>query len=206
MLQWEGSGEAKGSNEQTVGKRNGSVAGDARGGRVGIEGSSQLSLDDAFDILSNQRRRHVLQHLLSAPSESVQLGEMAEYVASSENDKDVSEVTSTERKRVYIGLYQNHLPRMDAVDVIDFDADRKEIRPGAHATDLARYLHDTQQRRRGNGDWAQYYLFLATCSGLVVLASVPTGGFLEDYRLLVFCVTITCLFVLSLVQLTRQAG
>ncbi|MFB6358651.1 MAG: hypothetical protein ABEJ96_06540, partial [Thiohalorhabdaceae bacterium] len=53
-----------------------------------------------------------------------ELGDLAEHIASIENDKPEVALSSTERKRVYVALYQCHLPKMDDIGVIDFDEDR----------------------------------------------------------------------------------
>lgn len=200
MLQWEGSREGEERDpEQSI------VDGD-EGGQLRVEVPSNLSLDDAFDILSNQRRRHVLQYLLDADADSVELGEIAEHVAALENDKDTSTLTSNERKRVYVGLYQNHLPRMDAVDVIEFDADRKQIRLGTNATELERYLQCKPRGTPGGtgSRWPLYYFLVAVCSVLAVLGSLLINGFSTNHRVLLAAGTIACFVVLPLVQLVQQ--
>lgn len=98
-----------------------------------------LPLDLAFEILKNGRRRMVLEELAAAGGE-VTLGELSETIAARENDKTVAEISSEERKRVYVGLYQAHLPKMDGADVVQFNKDRGLISPGTHADLLERYL------------------------------------------------------------------
>ncbi|WP_449404894.1 DUF7344 domain-containing protein [Haloferax elongans] len=48
---------------------------------------------------------------------------IAEEVAARENNCTVAELTSTQRKRVYISLEQNHLVTMDGI--IDYNDDKK---------------------------------------------------------------------------------
>lgn len=55
---------------------------------------------------------------------------LAESVAAVENNKDVASVTGTERKRVYVSLYQLHLPKLDDYNVVDFSKQRKTVRRG----------------------------------------------------------------------------
>lgn len=100
---------------------------------------AEIPLDVVFDILSNERRRHVLRYL-HTESPSTTLGDLAEYIAAIENDKPESALSSTERKRVYISLYQSHLPKMDTADVIDFDVDRKTVELADNASYLAQFL------------------------------------------------------------------
>lgn len=103
------------------------------------ESSGPLPLDVAYELLSASRRRHVLYYLLDE-AESTTLGDLAEHLAAIENDKPRRAVSASERKRVYIALYQCHLPKLDDADVIDFDSDRGTVDRGANAASLVDYL------------------------------------------------------------------
>lgn len=76
-----------------------------------------LSLSDAFALLRNDRRYWVVSHLAKT-AESATLSELAERRAAEECDCPLEQVTSDERKRVYIALYQAHLPRLVDADVL----------------------------------------------------------------------------------------
>lgn len=82
-----------------------------------------IGLDEVFGILQNRRRRDVLRYLLEHPTET-RLGDLAEQIAARECGKAVSKLDSQERKRVYISLYQCHLPKLADVGVIDYDKPR----------------------------------------------------------------------------------
>ena len=88
--------------------------------------SGSLSLDERFEILKNERRRIILQYL-KAVDGAVKLDEVADHVTAIENDTEIGAITSDERKRVYVGLYQFHLPKMAKMRVIDYDQDRGDI-------------------------------------------------------------------------------
>jgi hypothetical protein len=103
-----------------------------------------FSLDDAFDVLRNRRRRDILKHLAAADDNTATLSDLAEQVAAKENGIDRSELTSTQRKRVYIGLYQCHLPKMDDLGVIDYDQDRGTV-VLENGSKLLSYLPDTAE-------------------------------------------------------------
>jgi hypothetical protein len=102
-----------------------------------------LPLDQTFEILKNQRRRYVLQYLDDADG-PVSLSDLAEQIAAWENGKEVREITSSERKRVYVGLYQCHLPKMAGMDVISFNKPRGIIEPGEHIDAFDQYLRPTE--------------------------------------------------------------
>mgnify|MGYP006273651751 CR=1 FL=1 len=126
-----------------------------------------VDLDHVFDVLRNQRRRDVLRYL-EASSDPIPIGELAEQLAAWENDKSVAELTSSERKRMYVGLYQSHLPKMDDLDVVDFDKPRGVVAPGTDIDAFAQYL----ERPGSNGGWAiAQYAGLLSLLGAVLLGA-----------------------------------
>jgi hypothetical protein len=132
----------------------------------------KLPLDQVFEILKNQRRRTVL-HYLNEHEGPVSLGDLAEHVAAVENDTTVAQITSNERKCVYVGLYQCHLPKMDNMDIVAFNQNRGRIELGPNASQLDTYLSTEETTTR---PWPLYYA-LAVLGGAVVLAvSVATGS------------------------------
>ena len=98
-----------------------------------------IELDQVFGLLRNRRRRDVLRYL-SETDEQVRIGELAEAIAARECDKPVRQITSQERKRVYIGLYQGHLPKMDDCGVIEYNRQRGIIDHGPNYEVLVGYL------------------------------------------------------------------
>lgn len=88
--------------------------------------SSALSLDTTYELLKNRRRRDVLEYLRAHDGEGT-LSDLAEEIAARENSIEVSQLSGAQRKRVYIGLYQAHLPKMDSAGVIDFDKNRGTV-------------------------------------------------------------------------------
>ncbi|MFA9427620.1 ArsR family transcriptional regulator [Natronorubrum sp. A-ect3] len=129
----------------------------------------RLSKDVIFELLKNRRRREVLAYLLEA-EETVTLGELAEQIAAWENDTDVAALSSDQRKRVYVALYQTHLPKMDDAGIVEYDQDRGLISLADNADLLMMYL-DTDTHRQDR--WDRWYAALS-----VVGAALVTGAFL----------------------------
>lgn len=102
-----------------------------------------IELDQVFELLRNRRRRDVLWYLLET-DEQMSLSDVAESIAARECDKPVSQITSQERKRVYIGLYQGHLPKMDDYGAIDYDQQRGTIERGPNFSVFVDYLPDDE--------------------------------------------------------------
>lgn len=108
-----------------------------------------LPLETVFDILRNERRQRVLGYVLVADEDVVSIGDLAEHVAAIENDVSVTALASQQRKRVYVALYQCHLPKMADAAVVAFDKDRGTIRPGENIDQLSPYL---ESRRTDSPD------------------------------------------------------
>lgn len=83
-------------------------------------GPEAFTKNTIFDVLRNSRRRMVLRYLLRE-SEPVQMGDLAEHVARLEHDAGYGPVSSKQRKRVYVALYQSHLPRMRDAELVTYD-------------------------------------------------------------------------------------
>ncbi|WP_265108464.1 DUF7344 domain-containing protein [Halosolutus halophilus] len=101
-------------------------ASDAPSAEPRSEGAS-LSPDDAFHVLRPFRRRETIRYLLDA-DDVVKMGDVADHVAAREHETSVADLTPTQRQRVYIPLYQSHLPKLDEAGVIEYDKPRGIVR------------------------------------------------------------------------------
>lgn len=150
----------------------GDVGGESLQGDSSESGDSvteALPLDQVFGILKNQRRRYVLRYLYEADGQ-VSLSDVAEQIAAWENDKDIQQISSKERKRVYVGLYQCHLPKMDGVDVVSFNKPRGTIELGENAERLQKYL-DTGEKA-SEAPKHVYPVMLSLVGALVLAAAL----------------------------------
>jgi anion-transporting ArsA/GET3 family ATPase len=109
----------------------------------GATARASIPKDDAFHILQNARRRATLRYIL-AHTDRAQfvMRDVTEAVAAWEYDTSVERLDSDQRQRVYIALYQSHLPKLDDHDVIDYDQSRGIIEPTELVGALAPYLDD----------------------------------------------------------------
>jgi hypothetical protein len=102
-----------------------------------------ITKDDAFHLLQNARRRAVLRHLLEhEDTERFVMRDVAEEVAAWEHDTTVQQLVSDERQRVYIALYQSHLPKLDEHDIIDYNQSRGVIEPKPLIAAVEPYLEE----------------------------------------------------------------
>ncbi|WP_323675906.1 hypothetical protein [Halorubellus sp. PRR65] len=138
------------------------------------EPETELELDQVFEILKNQRRRYVLQYLNDV-DDTVSMSDLAEEIAALENGKEVSQLSSSERKRVYVGLYQCHLPKMDSMGVVSFNKPRGLIEPGPNAEVFDEYL-ETDAETDGPA-WHRIHALTAGASAVALLAAVLVQAF-----------------------------
>lgn len=136
--------------------------------------SSELSLDHIFEILKNSRRREVL-HYLKERRERVTLSDLAEHIAALENDTTVQGLSSQQRKRVYVGLYQCHLPKLDDMNIVAFNQSRGHVELGPNAPQLDPYLEDDTEEVPQR-PWPRYYLGYAITGLAVTAGGMATGA------------------------------
>jgi hypothetical protein len=130
-----------------------------------------LDKDVMFGTLKNRRRRDVLR-FLRAEGGTTTLRELSEHIAARENDIQVAQVTSKQRKRVYVSLYQVHLPSMDRDGVVNYNKARSTIKLTEPATVLYEYLDG----RDPDSPTGTHYFGLTTFGGLLYLfASILLG-------------------------------
>ena len=125
-----------------------------------------LSKGDVFEVLRNQRRRYVL-HYLKGDGGPVELGDLAQQVAAWEYETTTDGVTPAQRKRVYTTLQQTHLPKMDEVGILTFDADRGVIESTDRTHDISVYLEIVPGHEFA---WRELYLSLGAISCALVAA------------------------------------
>ncbi len=133
----------------------------------------ELSQDTLFSLLSNPRRRFVLQYLNRVEG-PVTLQDLSVEAAAWENETDPEDLTDQQRKRVQVSLYQTHIPALEDAGIIEYDSDSGEITLTDRADDLNVYLHgDIEEESR---PWEMYYLALAASGVVVYAASTLIAG------------------------------
>lgn len=174
------------------------------------DATPELPPDDVFHILQTNRRRDVISYLLDE-DEPVKMGHLAEVIAAKEHGTTVAQLTSTQRQRVYIPLYQTHLPKLDEKGVIDYNKSRGIVRPADRLELFRPYLEaahthtDADRSERGSDDalghrvGSEYYVTAIGASAALLAASVVGLALLPDLAL---AALITTLFVLATVATT----
>ena len=111
-------------------------------------GEHELSKSEVFELLSADRRQAVLLYLDQTDG-SAKLGELAEHIAGRECGCPPAELSSQQRKRAYVGLYQCHLPKMSDAGVIEYDSDRGDVALNERSERLLEYLYFEEKDEPG---------------------------------------------------------
>lgn len=104
--------------------------------------------------------------------------DVAERVAAWEHDTTVEQLTSTQRQRVYIPLYQSHLTKLDNAGVIEYQQNRGivERKPLADQVDMYLELEPTvdsaDETSAEESQWTDYYIGATVVGYAVLLGAV----------------------------------
>ncbi|MFH5802266.1 hypothetical protein [Haladaptatus sp. CMAA 1911] len=137
----------------------------------------ELSKNKIFHLLQTPRRRYALQYLKEHDT-PVEMRDLAEQVAAWENETNVQALTSDERQRVYIPLYQSHLPKLDEEGIIEYNQSRGTVKRTKLADQLDQYLTieiaetDNIAETERELSWGSYYLSTSIISTLLLSGSV----------------------------------
>jgi len=139
-------------------------------GKTPRSNGSDLTKGEIFDLLKNSRRREIISYLREHDG-SAKLDELAEHIAADENDITVRQLSSDQRKRVYIGLYQCHLPKMDTLGVVEYDKNRGTVELQDSVASLERYIELDDET-----DEKPTWVIPAIAAGIVLLVGLGTLG------------------------------
>lgn len=131
---------------------------------TGDEAGDSPSSQSIYGLLADRRRRYAI-HYLKQKNEPVSLRDLAEQVAAWENEKSVDSLQSQERKRVYIALYQSHLPSMDREGIVDYDSDTGMVSLADEYADIDIYLEVVPS---DDVPWSVFYLGLAVANSVLL--------------------------------------
>jgi len=119
------------------------------------------SLDEhrLYDVLSNERRRVCVRRLRECESD-VPVQRLADELAAEVADGGAN-ADGGFRRSVYISLVQTHLPKLDRYGVVEYDDERKVVRPGENLAAVDAQLSKERRAR-----------FLRSLSAVAVLGSI----------------------------------
>lgn len=95
--------------------------------------------DLIFDLLGNPRRRHLVQALHAHEGSVATVTKITDEVAALEYEVAVTEVSQAQRKRVYVSLYQTHLPKLEDAGILRLDRKKGTIQLTGNVETLGSY-------------------------------------------------------------------
>ena len=123
------------------------------------------SKDDLFEILSSTRRRRIIYYL-AQEGPQLTLNQLATKIAAVETDTPEADITSDERQRVYISLYQTHLPKLEAASIVAYDDEERTVSLTDDIRDNGFFWMDVGPESKR--PWHHYYGVLAVVGWLLV--------------------------------------
>jgi hypothetical protein len=144
------------------------------------EPEGTLAESDIHDVLRNDRRRLVLERLAEGEDRQT-VSDLAEYIATVESGDDPP--PRNVRQSVYVSLHQTHLPKLDDLGIVEYDANAKDVLRAENADDVAVYMEVVPKNAIS---WAEYYFGLGVLGLLAVVGQLVGVPVLEgiDSRLL----------------------
>ena len=82
--------------------------------------NTDISVDNVYSVLSNERRREILHAMADTESGVVSVGALADHLAECGHD----------RQSARVSIHQCHLPKMDSMSVVQYDREAKLVRRG----------------------------------------------------------------------------
>ena len=142
------------------------------------------------------------------------MGDLAEQVAAREYDTTVEQLSSKQRQRVYIPLYQNHLPKLDDEGIIDYNQSRGVVERKPLADQFTPYLNIHSNLDDDGGDdaegtvptvnpWGKYYLGVSVLGTALLVAKWFEMGLVSTMP--EFLVGVVILLAFSLLSLAQIA-
>lgn len=150
--------------------------------------SDELSEDDIYDVLSNRRRRFVID-ALKREQGPIDISEISTCITAWETGIDPDEVDYEDHRSVYGTLKRIHLPNLEENNIVTIDKEENVVHPTAQLENPDVY---TEAVRNKEIPWSLYYVGLAGIAASLLLAvtvEAPIVGALEPLGVSIFTAT-----------------
>lgn len=98
-----------------------------------------LSLDALLRALADERRRRILSILRT--HRSVTLADLADDLAATERGEPLPDVPAEEVEQLYAELYHQHVPTLEAADLVRYDQERDLVAVTDLGVDVVSTVH-----------------------------------------------------------------
>lgn len=132
------------------------------------EDSSSLTTEEIHTVLSNSRRRGVLEQLRES-DEKLTARELSERIAEIESDE--SPAPRNKRNSVYVSLHQTHLPKLEDLGIVEYHTVSKQVELRDQAADVFVYMETVPKYGLA---WSEVHAGIALL-GLLTMAGAHVG-------------------------------
>jgi gamma-glutamylcyclotransferase (GGCT)/AIG2-like uncharacterized protein YtfP len=126
---------------------------------------NELGPGEIHNVLRNDRRRRAIKHLRES-DEPTSVDALAEHIASVETGE--SPPPRDVRKSVYVSLHQTHLPKLDDLEIVEYDQREQQLELRDRAEEVEVYMEVVSE---DDISWSTYYLGVSLL-GLLALFAV----------------------------------
>lgn len=130
--------------------------------------SAAIDEGDVHDVLRNARRRELIS-FLGRHDGYATIQDLSEHIARLESGEDPP--PRNVRQSVYVSLHQTHLPKLEALGIVDYDTDSKDVRLRDRAAQIEEYMGPTD----GNDQWPELYVGLGALGTLLTIGATAIG-------------------------------
>lgn len=131
----------------------------------GPEGDPDLKEVDIHSILSNERRRHVIEFLQESDG-SLPVRELSERIAEIETGE--SPPPTNIRQSAYVSIHQSHLPKLDELGIVEYDSATGDVQLTERAEELRIYMEIVPKYGL---TWSEYYIGVSVLGLLLIVAA-----------------------------------
>ena len=154
------------------------------------EPGEELDEGEIHEVLRNDRRRLALEALRdSGGEESVR--ELSERIAAHETGEEPP--PKKKRQSVYVSLHQTHLPKLDELEVVEYDPEERDVSLGDRVEEIEVYMEVVPEYGLSFGE---FYLGLAL---LGLLTTTAVLRFAPDVPALTLGAVVVGFFALQMV-------
>lgn len=83
--------------------------------------NTEVNTDDLYDVVVNPRRRFILRCLIEQPK-PMAMADLAMELTKWKEDLSKDQISNDQVRSQYIELYHVHIPKMEAVGLLSYDA------------------------------------------------------------------------------------
>lgn len=128
---------------------------DAVNGLFASDDQAQLprvdeDLDTVLELIRNERRRLVIQIVADEGDSGILRSDLSKRIAAIE--ENCEEPPQAAYKRVYVGLYQTHLPKLTGYGLVKFNKESERVFPTHRTTALADLLNELERATGGEAE------------------------------------------------------